>query len=82
MVVRWCPSRNGPFSQPARGRQVSVSICGVSCAAYHMYASAQPLDFLDLEKKLLISELDTCYCFYLIYGWALGNMFGMIIFHP
>ncbi len=33
--------------QSAKGGQV----CGVSCAAYHMYASAQPLDFLDLVKN-------------------------------
>ena len=30
---------------------ISASICGVSCAAYHMYASAQPLDFLDFVKN-------------------------------
>ena len=35
---------------------ISASICGIPCAAYSSYASAQSLDFLDLAKK--ISFLD------------------------
>ncbi len=30
---------------------ISASICGITCAAYHLYASAQFLDFLDLAKN-------------------------------
>ncbi|MFO7784756.1 MAG: hypothetical protein R6V25_08995 [Desulfatiglandales bacterium] len=30
---------------------ISASICEVACAAYFQYVSAQPLDFLDLDKK-------------------------------
>jgi len=30
---------------------ISASIYGVACAAYYMYASAQPVDFLDLAKN-------------------------------
>jgi hypothetical protein len=29
----------------------SASICGVSCAEYYVYTSAQLLDFLDLAKN-------------------------------
>jgi hypothetical protein len=28
-----------------------VSICGIPCAAYNLYASAQSLDFLDLAEN-------------------------------
>ncbi len=30
---------------------ISASICGIACATYHLYASAQSLDFLDLAKN-------------------------------
>ena len=38
-IQRW------PFSA------ISVSICGIPCAAYNLYASAQSLDFLDLAEN-------------------------------
>jgi hypothetical protein len=34
-----------PFSE------ISASICGIVCAAYDLYASAQSLDFLDFAKN-------------------------------
>jgi hypothetical protein len=30
---------------------ISASICGIVCAAYNLYASAQSLDFLDFAKN-------------------------------
>ena len=30
---------------------ISASVCGIACAAYDLYASAQSLDFLDLAKN-------------------------------
>jgi hypothetical protein len=44
---------------------ISASISGIPCATYHMYVSAQSLDFprsnlrLDLAEKCLISDLET-----------------------
>jgi hypothetical protein len=39
------PIQKWPFSA------ISASNCGISCAAYNLYASAQSLDFLDLAEK-------------------------------
>jgi len=30
---------------------ISASACGVACATYYLYGSAQPLDFLDLARN-------------------------------
>ncbi|MFO7785679.1 MAG: hypothetical protein R6V25_13695 [Desulfatiglandales bacterium] len=38
---------------------LGVNLRGCLCGVLQ-YASAQPLDFLDLDKKILISELETC----------------------
>jgi hypothetical protein len=55
--------RNLPPASPARERPAcharheragggqAASICGIVCAAYDLYASAQSLDFLDFAKN-------------------------------
>ena len=53
---------------------ISASICGVGCAAYHLYASAQPLDFLDLAKNCSFLNWTLLSARFFIYGWALTRL--------
>jgi hypothetical protein len=52
---------------------ISVSICGIACATYQMYASAQSLDFLDLAENSSFLDWKLTpvpITKRLIYGWA------------
>ena len=57
-MVRLVSIQKWPFSAISRPPRLSesdggqaASICGIVCAAYDLYASAQSLDFLDFAKN-------------------------------
>ncbi len=61
---------------------ISVSICGISCATYKAYVSAQSLDFLELAQNCLFPNWKlTCvqiwfpdgHCFVSIRKWPFIN---------
>ena len=52
---------------------ISASISGIPCATYHMYVSAQSLDFLDLAEKCFISDLETASAHLFVSGWTLAG---------
>jgi hypothetical protein len=53
---------------------ISASICGIPCAAYYTYASAESLDFLDLTKKFSFLIWKPLVCIFLIMdGHELGE---------
>lgn len=68
------------FCNPAchlAGRSASIS--GTPCATYHMYVSAQSLDFLELAEKCLISDLETASANLFDSGWPLVRVHQQLL---
>jgi sulfur relay (sulfurtransferase) DsrF/TusC family protein len=65
-----------PERVQARDGGQAASISGIPYAMYHMYVSAQSLDFLDLAEKCLISDLEIASAHLFISGWALAGQFS------